>query len=796
MDYIKKELTEGISFLENIASYVVVVMVFLLPIFFIPSLSVPFQGTKTLLIFLGVLLTFFLFVISQMRDGKISLPNNLIIFAAWALPAAYLISALFSKHMATSFIGQGFETDTFAFILAMVVLMTLIPLLFKTNKQSLYLYGAVFASFAILAAFQILRFIFGTDFLSFGLFLNSTSNLLGKWNDMAIFFGLTTILSFTAIQMIAFENRHKILLYGVLFISLLFLAIVNFFPVWLVVALFALGFFVHSLLKGHSEDTETKKSEIKLSQRQPAKRKIPMVPLAVLIISFSFVIGGGLIGNYISSTLNITFIEARPSWESTIDIGKETYKENLFFGSGPNTFVQQWTQFKQRDINDTVFWNIDFNSGIGFVPTSFITTGIVGGIAWIAFFVLLLYSGVRNLILLKVEHKFTYYIMLSSFLGSVYLWLLSILYIPNAALLMLAFVFTGVYIATLRNIPGGFTEKEILFADNARLGFVAILVLTVILLLSVVSLYVVGNRYVSFYFFQKGIVAYNIDGNITSAEDGIARAIALHDNDLYYRFAADSSLVRLSAIIANNTAPTEEQRAQFQITLASAVDAAQTSTRINQDNYLNWFTLGRVYQSVVPLGLEGAYESSKRSYEKALELHPKSPELYLALAQLSASNADNAEAREYIVKSLEMKPNYTSAIFLLSQIEIQEGNINAAIRSVESAALLESNNPVIFFQLGLLRYNVGQNNAAIIALEQAIGLNAVYSNARYFLGLSYYRVGRNDDAIEQFKAIEELNLDNEEVKSILSNLENGLNPFSGSPFTSSVRDRVGPPIAE
>lgn len=791
MDYIKKELTEGISFLENIASYVIVAMVFFLPIFFIPSTSVPFQGTKTLLIFLGVLLTFFLFVISQMRDGKISLPSNLIIYAAWALPAAYLISALFSKNMSLSLIGQGFETDTFGFILAMVVLMTLIPLLFKTNKQSLYLYGAVLASFAILTAFQTLRLVFGADFLSFGLFTGSTSNLLGKWNDMAIFFGLTTILSFTAIQMITLEKRHKIVLYGVLFVSLLFLAITNFFPVWLTVALFALGFFVHSLLKERTAGKETKKNE----DGQPAKNRIPMIPLAVLIVAFAFVIGGGLIGSYVSSALNITFIEARPSWGSTIEIGKETYKENLFFGSGPNTFVQQWTKFKQRDINDTVFWNIDFNSGIGFVPTSFITTGIVGGIAWISFFVLLLYSGFRNLILSVVEHKFTYYIMLSSFLGSVYLWLLSVMYIPNATLLMMAFAFTGVYIATLRT-SGEFKEKEILFSSNARLGFVAILVLTVILLLSVVALYVVGNRYVSFYFFQKGIAAFNIDGNIASAENGIARAIALHDNDLFYRFAADSSLVRLSEIVANNTAPTEEQRVQFQITLASAVEAAQTSTRINQDNYLNWFTLGRVYQSVVSLGLEGAYESSKRSYERALELHPKSPELYLALAQLSVSNGNNVEAREYIARSLEMKRNYTSAIFLLSQIEIQEGNIRAAIRSVESAALLAPSNPVIFFQLGLLRYNIGENNAAIISLEQAITLNSVYSNARYFLGLSYYRVGRNDDAIEQFKAIQELNVDNQEVKSILSNLENGRNPFSGSPFTNSVRDRVGPPIAE
>ena len=50
-------------------------------------------------------------------------------------------------------------------------------------------------------------------------------------------------------------------------------------------------------------------------------------------------------------------------------------------------------------LNSTVFWNTDFSSGIGFIPTSFVTTGIVGALAWIAFLVLLIVFGFRMLIL-------------------------------------------------------------------------------------------------------------------------------------------------------------------------------------------------------------------------------------------------------------------------------------------------------------------------------------------------------------------------------------------------------------
>ena len=167
-------------------------------------------------------------------------------------------------------------------------------------------------------------------------------------------------------------------------------------------------------------------------------------------------------------------------------------------------------------------------------------------------------------------------------------------------------------------------------------------------------------------------------------------------------------------------------------------------------------------------------------YERSVELYPTNPALSLLLARLELANNDSIRARELIAEALQLKTNYTEAIFLLSQIEIQEGNIGQAIQSVQAATVIEPNNPVVFFQLGLLHYNERNNQESIQAFERAVGLNSLYSNARYFLGLTYNRVDRTNDAIEQFERIEELNQDNEEVKSILVNLRAGRSPFSSS----------------
>ncbi|MFQ5662118.1 MAG: hypothetical protein ACE5F2_02605, partial [Candidatus Paceibacteria bacterium] len=437
---------DGTPFLESLALYFIIGVMFLLPIFFIPSLSIPFSFTKSLLIFVSVLAAFFLFLISRLKRGQVALPTSAISLVAWGLPLAYLASAIFSGNSIVSYLGQGFEIDTFGFIAIMVLMLSLVPLLLKTRELVFRIHIALLLSLIILSVFQGLRLIFGADFLSFDIFTSATSNLLGKWNDLGIFFGLTSILSLITLEGLSLNKLSRIILHVILGVSALFLVAVNFLPVWITVGLFALGLFIYNISKGKF------KTPVKSDSASPNREgtKTFLSSLIVLILSLVFIIGGSTVSGYTSSFFRTNQIEARPSWQSTIDIAKKTYNDSILFGSGPNTFVNQWTLHKPQSINNTLFWNIDFSSGIGLVPTAFTTTGLLGGIAWIAFFVFFLYSGFRNLVVSAVEDRASYYLSLSMFLGSLYLWIFTVIYIPNAVIVTLAFLLTGMYIASLR----------------------------------------------------------------------------------------------------------------------------------------------------------------------------------------------------------------------------------------------------------------------------------------------------------------------------------------------------------
>ena len=776
------------------ALYVLIGTFLILPFFSLPFISSPFQLTKAALVLCGVLIAFILFIIARLKDGSLSIPLNLVVVAAWVIPFVYFLSALFSSSSPLlSLIGRRFEVDTVFFITMGTLVLTLVPLIIRSKQQILGVYSGFLFSFLIIALYQGLRLIFGTEFLSFDIFTTSTSNLIGKWNDLGIFFGITAMLSFVTLEGLTLHRVSKAILYTILIISLVFLGIINFTPIWVILGIFALGFFIYNLLKKKFTFTKTLRG-VEAGAEMRSGLSLSIAALLVLLMSVVFVIAGDYISERTNTYLSINHVEVRPTWESTMAIAQATYATNLFLGSGPNTFDLQWAQYKPASINNSTFWNVDFNTGIGFIPTSFTTVGIVGGLSWVLFFILLLYSGIRGLLLRPMVDPFSYYLSLSSFLVAIYLWTFTILYIPNNVMFFFAFFFTGLYLASLRHLGGEYREKLFVFSNNPRLGFVSVLGLTVLLIFCAVGVYLVVNRYLGATYFQRAVVVLNTQGDEIETRRMINKAKSFADIDLYSRLSSELSLRKLSRILSDTETPVEERRIQFEDALSNAIEDAQRARDIGPLYYQNWFSLGRVYQSVVPLEIQGSYENAKLSYEKALALSPHNPFLYLALAELEVLHANNTEAREYIKKALNEKSNYTAAVFLLAQIQVNENQIPEAIQSVEAATLLEPSNAVMFFQLGLLRYNQGDFSGAIKAFERATSIDTLYANARYFLGLSYYEQGRLGDAIVQFENIAKTNPENTEVKQILVNLRSGIDPLSGIALGEAPEDRDTPPI--
>jgi tetratricopeptide (TPR) repeat protein len=770
--------------------------IFLLPLFFLPSATFPFQFGKAFLAIAATVVSAILWIISRLRSGSLVYPRHPLFLASIGVLFATFLSVIFSVDVTQAIVGGGAETTTFGFLAIMFALMFVVFSYSRSRDKIFYTYLALFASFVVLTVFHLARLVFGADFLTFGIFTSAISNTVGKWNDLGIIFGLGTVLSLVTLELANLNKYMKWVLYGVLAFSLYFLILVNFISIWMIIAILSLTLFIFEF------------EFARRSGESDRSKMMPIAPLVVFLVALIFIIPLGkdanqswrFVGNVVNDRLakahGILHLEVRPTWSSTYEVGKKALWQDPVFGAGPNQFTREWLLFKPAVVNGTAFWNADFNYGIGLLPTIFVTTGILGIISWILFITVLLYTGFRA-ILTPIADAFSRYLVISSFFSALFLWIFMFLYVPSAVPTVLTFVFTGIFLGALAE-AGIMKTKDMIFVENPRAGFATVLGLVFALVLSVVTGYVYTSKWNGASAFQKGMVAFNVKGDAVGAEAYFKQAASSGESDTYYRFLTDLTLIKINTLLAQPADQVNKDLAQQDLLrlFGEAKQYAETAVARSETNYQNWLSLGRVYEALVPLKVAGAYDQAVKAYDEALVRNPHSPEIYLTKARLEVANGQNQKARELIGKALTEKNNYTEAVFFLSQIEVAEGNLKQAISSVEASIFLSPNEPVLYFQLGLLKYNTKDYAGAVQALEQAKRLNASYANARYFLGLSYEKLKNRAAAIEEFKEIAKLNPTNTEVKQIITNLEAGRAPFTNASATPEPEKRKDLPVTD
>jgi len=586
--------------------------------------------------------------------------------------------------------------------------------------------------------------------------------------------------------MIQASKGIKVLFSFALLLSLFFLALVNFSVIWIILAITALLFILYSVFSAHvSHDPMSLKGSLS---------KMPLYGVIVFVISVIFVIWGSSLGSFLSTKLHVTSVEVRPTLAVTLDIARNTLKTHLLFGSGPNTFVNQWLSFKPNDIVTTIFWNTDFTNGIGLIPTFAVTTGLVGVLSWLLFLGFYVYFGMKS-IFVKMEDHFLKYLVASSFFASLYLWIMTFVYVPSVVIFILTFFFTGLFFASVY-AAGIAPFRTQVFSENPRTGFLSSLLLVGFFIGSLALGYGLLRTTDSLYLFQKSSNALNTANDITGSETYMNKAIAAVPADIYYRSLAQIELTKLSAIAAQDTTkvPVSTIQKEFNDTLTAAITAGIAAKDTDPSNYQNWISLGGVYAAVSDpqLKIQGAAQSAQLAYTNALTLNPKNPAILILFAQLAQTVGDLATAKAYAMQAIQMKQDYLDGYFLLAQIEVAQKDIIGAIQSTTAASVIDPTNAGTFFQLGLLKYNNADYNGAITALLQATTLTPNYANAQYFLGLSYDAIGQHDKALAIFKQLQTTNPGNAQLEAVIANLTAGRSALSNTSFANPTKAKTLP----
>lgn len=785
---------------DKVVFWLLSVVVVLLPIFTVSVYGLAPDVAKKFVLVIAVFLAALFWLVGRLQENSFTLPKNWILAAGGLVGISFLVSGLFSSSIWHSLIGIGYEQMTFLSIFVYLLLMFLFSIIFQSKSRILNFYVGIFLAFAVVFVFQSIRILWAsliTTAFPLAIFSNPAVNLIGKWNDLGLFCGLIAILALVLRELLpaaAVNRLTQIFLNTVLVASLVGVAVVNFYEVWVLLGVAALLVLVYAAsfndrIKASSHDG------------QSAGVKVLRPALLVFLVALTFIViarNGSWFSNSINTVnqkLGVQSLEVRPSWGGTSDILRQTIKSDPIFGVGPNKFVDQWVKYKPVGVNDTQFWNIDFNSGISFFPTVVVMTGVVGAIALALFLLAIISYGLNGLFNKNTDHT-SRALAAATFLGLLYLLVSGFIYISDTVILTLTFALAGLFVAILHENKT--TDNiSISLVKDPKVNFASILTFVAVILISVTGGYFVVQKFWSVIVFQKALANFSADNNVDQAYLTVNKAVSLSKEDIYYRALAELNLLQMAQLLNEKDKTQEEMVAKFRALIDTAQSNVDKAISLNDSNYLNWVAKARIYEVLVPppLAIPGAYEKAVEFYGVALKHNPNNPAIFFSLAQLEASQNKKAEAKDYLNKAIAQKRNYTNALFALAQLEIEDGNIEEVIKKVESAVVLSPNDAGLLFQLGFLYYRNENYKSAAEALNQAVLLNSNYSNARYFFGLALEKLGYDQDALAQFIEIEKLNPDNADVKNIIRNMRAG-NPALYQAPAPEPDERQSPPIEE
>ncbi len=747
------------SLIEKVARSALLVLIASMPFLFVPVASVSLQMAKVALaaacIFIAVLCS----LIALVRDRGIRVPASSMLIAIGSLAFVYLLSAVFSGWSDVSLFGSGVDQDTVASVILFVSAFSVSALFFAFDgRRAVYALRAVFVGVLVLFVFQAVHLLLPSFPLS-SLFATSAGNALGGWHEFGILAGLSAILSISLAYTRVGSGLWKYVLFACALLALFFLIIGNFFDVWIGVLIAAAATLAVSYLRSRADASSTRGS---------------LLLIALIVISGPFIVWGSVIYGKLPSSLQVNVVESRPSLRGTLTIGKEAWTgpTTLLFGSGPNTFRHTWGLYKPQEINQTIFWNENFTAGYGLVPTSLVTTGLLGVLAWLGIMATLVWSTFRSFA--RAPSLEAGAIARSLGIGTLYLFAFLALYVPGPALAFLTFLFGGLFCAFLYHaqligmrewrFSGGIAQK---LGATALIGCAAISLIASLGVLRVLASEVAINT---------AIVHYNATEDINGASSRIQQALAIYpSSDRAHLTAVELGLVQLRQLAAASS--TDEVRAKLQSSLEGTIRHGLDAVRINGD-YQNWLRLAALYQDLAGVKIEGAEEQARDAYQKALKENPANPLPYLYLAQLELLQNKGDAALADLAEAIRLKPDFAPAYYLASQIYAAAGDFKSAQAVATKAVEYAQDDKLAWYNLGAIAYANKDYEVAAAAEQETLTRDPQYADALFIFGLSLYELQRVDDAIKVFESLAQLDPNAETVRSVLENLKSGKPPIS------------------
>ena len=776
----------------KIVKWVLYLLVFLTPIFFLPWGVSPVAQNKQFLATALIAIAFIVWLAKTIASGELVWPKTPVNIAVWFLVIVWAISSFLSMSKYRSIGLVGLEADSLLNIIKYALAFFLVAATFRQSSRQAFgdrgeekkgeenkIVYAFLSSVAVLAIFTGLT-LANINFLPWDFTKTIDFNTVGTTNALALFLGAGLMLAvgiMTSNDSEIRDSQEKInkkgalVKWGICSLAIIIaieLVLINFNFVWwsLIGAMLFFSAYVFA----------REAQAVRGGAKQAPRIQKLIFPLVVLGVSVILLL--------VRTPVFFQFSqEVRPTNQATYDISKEVLKSGGIatdlFGSGPGTFTFDYGLYRgpvnNQNAIEKLFWGVRFNQGFSFASTALATAGVLGVLALALLILSFLWQVFRKSDLLSEAPSTGASTELSRMSSGqapgnagalratfisvvVYFFVSWFLYPANFSLLMFSFVALGLLMAA--NVAGGkMEERNISLIASPQRTMIVSLLLIVLMIGSVSLLYVESQKYVASLYFSSGLKIFNANQNPDSALVRVGEAINLDPMvDDYQRAASQLFLVKtkntLDSLQSASGVAAEPLRADFQNNMARAVSFAQQAQILGPSESANWTNLGYVYENVL-LFVDGAEGWMTMAYEKAVALEPQNPAPWSDLGRAYLAAADKIQTQLNQMSSAE-KPDQTKIDALKQK---WNEDVAKSIDALSRAVQIKPDYSLAHLLLAQAYTRQGDIKNAIQKSFDYYSLNPTDAGAAFQLGFLFYKDSQMANARAALERAVELSAD-------------------------------------
>ena len=679
----------------NLILKLIVTAILLSTLFAFGSFTTDFFDTPKFVVL--AVLTLAMLVILTIRfavSGKVSFTRTPLDLPLLLLLSVAVVSTILSPAPFVSLLGnQARVHGSLVALIAYILFYFLAVQAIKSLKDIRWILHLGLFSSAILALWGLANY-FGIAILPFS--FTKATNFTPTGSSFSTTGILAIFLPFVLIQIFAAKKlAAKIAWSALLSILGLFIMLTGSWPVW-VASLIGTGAVFLTI--------------------RPSLRSFNLLFVAIPVVIMAFVFIFSITPPIGENAQNPIYEKARNfprelqlPLEASWKISVSAFRDSPFWGSGPATFLFNFTQHKPIEFNQTKIWNLRFDNAFNEYLQVLATLGGVGFFALLSATIIFA-SGFYRAVYLNRHSENSDLLTGLSICGLVFFVLIllhpSTMVIWIIGLLILA-CFTASSLKSGEDISQGRSFGAILQnafpLDGGRTTIHVEALSSILLVISALltlAVFFFGGKFVlADYHHRKALNAVAQNQGL-DAYNSLVKAELLNPVSDFYRidiaqinFALANAIASAKSGAAGQDSLTEEDKKNIQTLLQQSISEGRIAVTLSPKNPINWEILAQLYRQISGVA-QNALVFSLDAYGRAIMLDPLNPILRLNVGGTYYAIKNYDLAIRFFTDSINLKPDYANGYYNTSVALRDKGDLQGALTTAQKVVeLVDKDSP-------------------------------------------------------------------------------------------------------